>query len=82
MKNYEKILLDLIIPLCNDKENLSVKQMDSLKENEILLFVYATNDDIGRLIGRKGMMASSIRNMMQIATKVEEKRINIKFETI
>lgn len=82
MKNYEKILLDLILPLCNDKENLSVKQMDSLKENEILLFVYATNDDIGRLIGRKGMMASSIRNMMQIATKVEEKRINIKFETI
>ncbi len=55
--DYEKVLLDLIKPIVDDKETVSVKQMESLDENEILLYVYANDDDVARLIGRKGIMA-------------------------
>lgn len=79
--NYEKLLLDIIQPIVDDKENVSVKQMDSLDENEVLLYVYANDNDIARLIGRKGAMAGSIRQMISIASLEAHKRITIKFES-
>ena len=77
--DYEKVLLDLIKPIVDDKETVSVKQMESLDENEILLYVYANSEDVARLIGRKGMMASSLRQMMSIAARDIKKRISVKF---
>mgnify|MGYP002576597300 CR=1 FL=1 len=77
--DYEKVLLDLIRPIVDDKNTVSVKQMESL-ENEILLYVYADNDDVARLIGRRGIMAGSIRQMMSVAARNERRHVTIKFE--
>lgn len=79
--DYEKILLDLVTPMVEDKANVSVKKMDSLDEREILLHVYANSEDVARLIGRKGSMASSIRQLMSVASRSENKRITIKFDS-
>ena len=82
MVDYEAVVMDLVRPIVEDKESLSVKQMPSLDEHEILIYVYANSDDVARLIGRKGNMASAIRHMMSVASRKEEdKRINIKFES-
>lgn len=81
MIDYEKVLLDLVKPMVEDKTNVSVKQMDSLDDNEILLYVYANSEDVARLIGRRGMMASSICQMMSVASRKEDKRVTIKFES-
>ena len=78
--DYEKVLLDLIKPIVDDKETVSVKQMESLDEDEILLYVYANDDDVARLIGRKGIMASSLRQMMSVAARTERAPVTIKFE--
>lgn len=78
--NLEQALLDLVLPLVADKTSLSVKEMTSLDENEILLYVYAKSEDVARLIGRQGSMATALRNVMAIATRVQNKRISIKFE--
>jgi uncharacterized protein len=79
--NLEQALLDLVQPLVSDKLSLSVKEMTSLDENEILLYVYAKSEDVARLIGRQGSMATALRNVMAIATRVQNKRISIKFES-
>ena len=50
-------------------------------KRQILLYVYANSDDVARLIGRRGMMASSIRQMMSVASRKEDKRVTIKFES-
>lgn len=82
MVDYEAVVMDLVRPMVEDKESLSVKEMPSLDEREILIYVYANSDDVARLIGRKGNMASAIRHMMSVASRKEEgKRINIKFES-
>ena len=81
MDDYEKVLLDLVKPMVEDKMNVSVKQMDSLDEKEILLYVYANSEDVARLIGRRGMMASSIRQMMSVASRQDDKHVTIKFES-
>lgn len=80
MQDLEKTLLDICLPLVDDKKALSVKTMSSTNENEVLLYVYADSDDVARLIGRKGIMASSIRQMMSIAARDTHKRISVKFE--
>ena len=80
MIDYEKVLLDLVTPMVEDKTNVSVKMMPTLEDNEILLYVYANSDDVARLIGRRGMMASS-RQMMSVASRKEDKRVTIKFES-
>ena len=80
MVDLEKTLFDLCEPLVEDKKALSVKTMTSTNDNEVLLYVYANSDDVARLIGRKGAMASSIRQMMSIAAKDMRKRISVKFE--
>lgn len=81
MVDYEKTVLDLVRPIVDDKNSLSVKVMPSLDDREILLYIYANSDDVARLIGRKGAMASAIRQMMSVASRKEEKRVTIKFES-
>lgn len=80
MIDYEQVLLDLVMPMVDDHQSISVKQMASLDDQEVLLYVYALSEDVARLIGRRGQMASAIRQMMSIASKKERKRITIKFE--
>ena len=80
MIDYEKALLDLVTPMVEDKTNVSVKLMPTLEENEVLLYVYANSEAVARLIGRRGMMATSIRQMMSVASRKEDKRVTIKFE--
>lgn len=81
MVDFEKVLYELCKPIVDDRLNLSVKQMPTLEDNEILLYVYANSDDVARLIGKKGAMASSIRQMMSVATRQEDKKVTIKFES-
>lgn len=81
MIDYEKVVLDLVSPIVDDKEKVSVKTLSTLNENEILLHIYANSDDVARLIGRRGVMASSIRQMMSVASRKENKIITIKFES-
>ena len=82
MIDLEKVLFNIVKPLCSDPEAVMVKQMESLDDNELLLYVYAPSEDIARLIGKKGMMANSIRQMLQVASKIEKKHISVKFEAL
>ena len=82
MIDLEKVLLNIVKPICSDGDSVMVKQMESINDNKILLYVYAPNNDIARLIGKQGSMANSIRQMLQVASRIENKRISIKFEAL
>ena len=80
--NLENILLELIKPLVNDPDSIRVKLMDSLNDNETLLYVYVPKEDLPKLIGKQGNTANSIRQMLQLACNETKKRISIKFEEL
>ena len=82
MAELDKVLLNLFKPMVEDKESLDVRLMPSLDDKEVLLHVYAKNDDIARLIGRKGSMASALRQVMSVASHSNNKKVTIKFEQI
>ena len=82
MAELDKVLLDLVKPMVEDKDSLEVRIMPSADDNEVLLHVYAKNDDIARLIGRKGTMASALLQVMSVASHTEDKKVTIKFVEI
>ena len=79
--DYIKTLRDIASELVNDKDKLEVREMPSLEEDTIVLYVYASHDDIAKLIGRKGMMANSIRQLMSVSGRLNDKKLDIKFES-
>lgn len=79
--DYIQILHDMAIELVEDKASLKVVERSSLEENEVLLYVYASKEDISRLIGKKGTMASAIRQIMSVPSRLDNKKIVIKFES-
>jgi predicted RNA-binding protein YlqC (UPF0109 family) len=82
MAELDKVLFDLVKPMVDDPESLDVREMPSANEREVVLHVYAKNDDIARLIGRKGSMASALRQVMSVASHAEDRKVTIKFEQI
>lgn len=82
MAELDKVLFDLVMPMVDDPESLEVREMPSANEREVVLHVYAKNDDIARLIGRKGSMASALRQVMSVASHAEDRKVTIKFEQI
>ena len=79
--DYVKALQDICLELVNDRDKLEVREMPSLDDNAIVLYVYASHDDISKLIGRKGVMANPIRQLMSVSTRGMHKRLDIKFES-
>ena len=79
--DYAKILKDIAIELVEDKDHLEVREMPSLEEDVVVLHDYSAKSDIARLIGRKGMMANSIRQLMSVAGRMANKKLDIKFES-
>lgn len=79
--DYARILKDIAIELVEDKEHLEVREMPSLEDNVVVLHVYSAQSDIARLIGRRGMMANSIRQLMSVVGRKTNKKLDIKFES-
>ena len=79
--NYEKIILDAALPLVANKDSLMVRQMPNEEEKGLLFLVVAPSSDIARLIGKKGIVAKAIREVVSVASKIEGQRIHIKFES-
>jgi len=79
--DYVKTLQDIACELVSNKNKLEVRQMPSLDDDTIVLYVYAAQEDIAKLIGRKGMMANSIRQLMSVCGRLNDKKLDIKFES-
>ena len=75
-------MLDLVKPMVENPDELEVRVMPSISPDEVVLHVYAKDEDIARLIGKKGSMASALRQVMSVASHAENKRITIKFEQV
>lgn len=76
--DYEKIIHTLVDDIVDNKE-IMIRQMPSENPKEVLLMIFSDPEDTARLIGRKGIIADALREVMSIAGKTENKRIILKF---
>ena len=78
--NFEQIILDIISPLVSTPERLKIVPMDQENLYESTYIVYCDEKDVGRLIGKKGIVAEAIREVVNASAKLNSKKIRLKFE--
>lgn len=78
--NYEKFILELVKPLVVYPDEIVV-QTFSEEEDTISLQVMVNPEDLGRVIGKKGRVANSIRTIAFACASKNGKRINISIDS-
>jgi len=78
--DYETIIHNLVDDIIDHKE-IMIRQMPTENPKEVFLMIFSDPEDTARLIGRKGIIADALREVMSIAGKKENKRIILKFES-
>lgn len=72
----------LVKNVVNDSDSVSVKEFPSDNENEIIIEVLVSSDDIGRVIGKAGKTANAIRTIVQASSYLQDnKRVKINIES-
>lgn len=73
----KEILEIMIKNLVEDKDSVSINEV--AQDSDIKFEVRVNEKDMGRVIGKKGKIAQSIRTVMKAIAAKENKKINIEF---
>lgn len=79
--NYEAIIHAFVDDLVAEKERILIRTIDDENGKDKTILVITSSEDISRLIGKKGSIASALREIFSIAGKIENKHLHIKFES-
>ena len=72
----------LVKILVTNKENVSVKEFPTEEENTILIEVLVDSSDIGKVIGKGGRLANSIRTIVQASSYIKDnKKVKINIDS-
>ena len=77
--DYELFIANLVKPLVLKPEEVVVKQFSD-EDNLITIQVMVSPDDIGRVIGKKGRIANSIRTIAFACAAREGKKLEISID--
>ncbi|HHT67554.1 MAG TPA: KH domain-containing protein [Erysipelotrichaceae bacterium] len=77
--DYEKIVRKIIEPIVEDPASVFLRVNE--EEKEVLIIIAADKEDTARLIGRHGLIANAIREVVSVAGKSQNKRVRLKFES-
>ncbi len=73
----KEILQTIIENLVDNPDAVEIKQTD--ETNSVLFEVKVAESDMGKVIGKQGKTAKSIRTVMKAVAAREHKRINVEF---
>lgn len=73
----KEILETIILNLVDNRESVEVKQID--QDKTVLFEVKVAKEDMGKIIGKQGKLAKSIRTLMKAVAGKEQKKITIEF---
>lgn len=79
--DYEKIIHALIDPLIEEPKSVLIRILEEDNGKDIVILIATEKEDTARLIGRRGIIANSLREVVSVAGKTENKHIHLKFES-
>ena len=77
----EELITTIILPMVANKEALMIKQMPFIEGEPMEIVIIADKEDIARLIGKGGMVASAIREVVSIKARLDNVKVHVKFES-
>ena len=73
----KEILETIILNLVENKESVEVKENN---ENDTIVYeVKVAEGDMGKVIGRQGRLARSIRTVIKAVANKEKKKVSVEF---
>ena len=79
--DYEKILRALIDPIVEEPKSILIRILEDENGKDVNILVAAEKEDTARLIGKRGIIANSLREVLSVAGKSENRRVFLKFES-
>jgi len=73
----KEMLETIIKSLVTDLDAVSINEVNG--EKNVIFEVKVAQEDMGKIIGKEGKIANSIRTIMKAVATKENKRINIEF---
>lgn len=73
----KEILETIILNLVENKEAVQINELDG--EKSVVFEVKVAESDMGKIIGKQGRLAKSIRTVMKAVAAKEQKRVSIEF---
>ena len=71
------ILEIIILNLVDDKEAVEIKEVNG--EKSIVCEIKVAKDDMGKVIGKQGRLAKSIRTVAKAVATKEHKKVSVEF---
>lgn len=75
MAELTKILADMVKPIVNEPDQIVIKEEE--KDDEIVLTLTVAPDDMGKVIGKRGKIAHSLRLVMKAAAGRAGKKVTV-----
>ena len=73
----KEILETIILSLVDNKDAVQINELDG--EKSVVFEVKVANEDMGRVIGRQGRLAKSIRTVAKSVGAREHKKVSVEF---
>ena len=73
----KEILETIILNLVDNKDSVEIKELEG--EKSIVFEVKVADGDMGKIIGKQGKIAKSIRNVIKAVASREQKRVSVEF---
>lgn len=78
MPNLENILLEIVRPIVDHPDDVSIAKQEDGDDVILTLSVHA--DDMGMVIGRHGRIAKAIRSVAKAAGGICNKRVSVEIK--
>ena len=71
----KELVLDIAKALVDNPGEVKIEE--TIKEDEIILKLSVSQDDMGKVIGKQGRIAKAIRTVMRSAANRENKKVSL-----
>ncbi|MGP1414218.1 MAG: KH domain-containing protein [Bacillales bacterium] len=78
---YTSLIKTIIDPIVTDPKSVLIRENLSENKKDLEIVIVSQSEDTGRLIGKKGVIANAIRNVVSVKGKLENTHIHLKFES-
>ena len=78
--DYVAIIHAFIDDFVENKDAVLVRELPNDNPYDLTLLIVAEGNDTSRLIGRRGIIADALLEVISIAGKIDNRRVHLKFE--
>jgi len=71
----KELVLDIAKALVDNPDEVKIEE--TIKEDEIVLTLSVSEDDMGKVIGKQGRIAKAIRTVIKSAANRENKKVSL-----